>query len=98
MRLDLFLKKACIVPQRSLAKTACDAGRVQVNGRAAKASASLSAGDVVLLKLGERDLELRVLDLPQGNVAKRDAGRYYEVLREKRHDRIERVFEAADPD
>ncbi len=98
MRLDLFLKKTCVVPQRSLAKTACDAGRVLVNGRAAKASASLSAGDIVLLQFGGRDLELRVLDLPHGNIAKRDAGRYFEVLREERHDRIGRVFEAADPD
>lgn len=98
MRLDLFLKKTCIVPQRSLAKTACDAGRVQVNGRAAKASATLSPGDIVLLQFGGRDLELRVLDLPHGNVAKRDAGRYYEVQREVHRDEIDRIFEVTDPD
>jgi len=98
MRLDLFLKKTCIVPQRSLAKTACDAGRVLVNGRAAKASASLEPGDVVLLQFGGRDLEVRVLDLPQGNVAKRDTARYFEVLREERRDRVDRVFGTTDPD
>jgi len=97
MRLDLFLKKTCIVPQRSLAKTACDAGRVQVNGRAAKAASEVSAGDVLRLQFGGRDLEVRVLDLPQGNVAKRDAGRYVEVLREERVDPIARTFGVQDP-
>ena len=98
MRLDLFLKKTCIVPQRSLAKTACDAGRVQANGRAAKASAEVSAGDVLRLQFGGRDLEVRVLDLPHGNVAKRDAGRSFEVLREVRLDPISRTFPTPDPD
>jgi ribosomal 50S subunit-recycling heat shock protein len=86
MRLDLYLKKTCIVAQRSVAKAACDAGRVQLNGRAAKASATLAPGDVLHLQCGGRALELRVLDLPHGNVAKRDSGRYVEILRETRQD------------
>jgi len=95
MRLDLFLKKTCIVPQRRLAKEICDGGAVQVNGRAAKAAQELRAGDVLRLLLPRRDLELRVLELPQGNVARRDAGRYVEVRRDVARDPVGTLFEGA---
>lgn len=92
MRLDLFLKKTCVLPQRSLAKEACDAGAVRVNGRAAKAGQEVRTGDVVRLQLAHRDLEVRVLDVPHGNVAKRDAGRYVETLRDERLDNVSLLF------
>ena len=96
MRLDLFLKKTCVVPQRSLAKEICDAGAVHVNGRAAKAGHEVREGDVLALRLPERHLELRVLEVPYGNVERRDAGRYVETLRDVRTDRVAGLFEGGD--
>ena len=93
MRLDLFLKKTCVVKSRAAAKAVCDGGAATVNGRAAKSSQELRAGDVVRLQFVQHDLELRVLDLPHGNVAKRDAGKYFEILRDDAVTRVDRVFE-----
>ena len=92
MRLDLFLKKTCVLPQRSLAKEACDTGAVLVNGRAAKAGQDVRAGDIVRLQLAHRDLEVRILDVPRGNVAKREAGRYVETLRDEHRDTVSLLF------
>lgn len=97
MRLDLYLKKTCVVKSRAAAKAVCDAGAARVNGRVAKGSQELRAGDVVALRFVQRDLELRVLDLPHGNVAKRDAGKYFEVLRDEAATRVDRVLEGFDP-
>lgn len=83
MRLDLFLKKTCILAQRSAAREACDAGAVHVNGQPAKAAHAVKPGDRIALHLARRDLELCVLDIPAGNVAKRDAGRYVQILRDE---------------
>jgi ribosomal 50S subunit-recycling heat shock protein len=94
MRLDLFLKKTCIVRQRSAAKEICDAGAVRVNGQIVKAAHVVQQGDVVRLQLAGRDLELRVVEVPLGNVARRDAGRYVLVLRDDRTDRLGRVFDS----
>jgi ribosomal 50S subunit-recycling heat shock protein len=86
MRLDLFLKKTCVLSQRSVAKEICDAGAVQVNGVVAKASHLVDAGDRIELHLAHRDLELQVLEVPFGNVAKRDAARYVTIVRDERRD------------
>ena len=92
MRLDLFLKKTCVLSQRSLAKEACDSGAVRVNGRVAKAGQEVRSGDLVRLQFAHRDLEVRVLEVPHGNVAKRDAGRYVETLRDEPRDRVSLLF------
>jgi ribosomal 50S subunit-recycling heat shock protein len=94
MRLDLFLKKTCILRQRSVAKEVCDAGAARVNGQVVKAAHSVRAGDIVRLQLAGRDLELRVVEVPLGNVARRDAGRYIEILRDDRTDPYTDVFGA----
>lgn len=84
MRLDLFLKKTHLVPQRALAKELCDAGVVQVNARPAKPSQMVHPGDTIRVQLPRRDIEVRVLALPGGNVARRDVAAYIEVLRQGR--------------
>ncbi len=80
MRLDLYLKKTCVVRQRSLAKALCDAGAVRVNGQPAKPGTNLRPGDRVEVRWARRALVLRVLELPSGNVAKRDVPRYLEIV------------------
>jgi len=84
VRLDLFLHRVCVLKSRTLAKEACDRGKVTLNEEAAKGSRSVSPGDRIRLDLGVRILELEVTAVPEGPVAKKDAGRYYRVLAEER--------------
>ena len=83
MRLDLFLKRTCILRQRSAAREACDAGAVRVNGLPAKAGHTVRTGDRVTLHLARREVEIRILEVPAGNTPKRDARRYVEILRDE---------------
>lgn len=64
MRLDKFLQVSRLVRRRTLAHTLCAAGRVRVNGAAAKPSASIKLGDVITIARGERRLVAKVLALP----------------------------------
>ena len=47
MRLDKFLKVSRLIKRRTVANEACDAGRVMVNGKPAKASVNVKVGDVI---------------------------------------------------
>ncbi len=61
MRLDKFLKVSRLIRRRTTANEACDAGRVQVNGKVAKASVKVKEGDVIELDLGDRPVKVEVL-------------------------------------
>lgn len=79
MRIDLLLNKICLTKTRSIAKNACDKNLVQINGKTAKASQEVRAGDLIRLDLyGFRHL-LEVLEIPIGNVAKKDTTKYYKL-------------------
>ena len=80
MRIDLLLSKLCLTKTRSIAKTACDKGLVSLNGKTAKASAEVKAGDLIRFQLYGYDHELRLERLPMGNVPKKDTGDYYTLL------------------
>jgi ribosomal 50S subunit-recycling heat shock protein len=86
MRLDVFLHKVCVLPSRTLAKEACDRGKVILNGEPAKASREIGTGDVIRLDLGVRVLELEVTGVPGGQVSRKGAHEFYRVLAEKRLD------------
>ena len=47
MRLDKFLKVSRLIKRRTIANEACDAGRVLVNGKVAKASTTVKQGDEI---------------------------------------------------
>jgi len=79
MRIDKFLKISRIIKRRTVAKEACDAGRVSVNGRVAKAGTDVGAGDVIEIRFGEKTLTARVLTVRE-TVRKEDAESLYEVL------------------
>lgn len=80
MRLDQFLKLSRLIKQRSVAKWACDAGRVEVLGRKAKAGTEVRVGDELTIGLRDRTLRVRVLEIPTGNVSKGRAPTLYELL------------------
>ena len=83
MRLDRFLKISRLIKQRSVAKWACDAGRVSVLGRKAKAGTTVRPGDELIINLRDRTLVVRVLEVPAGNVSKDWAPRLYEIVEER---------------
>lgn len=63
MRLDKFLKVSRLIKRRTVANEACDAGRVMVNGRPAKASTTVKAGDEIEILFGQKSVKVRVLDI-----------------------------------
>ncbi|MDR2611180.1 MAG: RNA-binding S4 domain-containing protein [Clostridiales Family XIII bacterium] len=83
MRVDKFLKVSRIVKRRTVAKEACDAGRVSVNGRTAKAGNEVAAGDEVAVRFGTSALRVRVVSVAE-NVRKEDAADMYEILSRER--------------
>lgn len=80
MRIDMLLNKLCLTKTRSIAKQACDKNLVWINGKPAKASHEIKAGDHVRFHLYGFRHELEILQIPLGNVAKQDATKYYTML------------------
>lgn len=79
MRLDKYLKVSRLIKRRTVANEACDAGKVLVNDKPARASYDVKIGDVIEITLGARQLRARVIAV-QETVAKNDAAMLYEVL------------------
>lgn len=79
MRLDKYLKVSRIIKRRTVANEACDAGRIIVNGKAARASYDVKVGDVIEVTLGARLLKVRVTDVKE-YTKKDDAAMLYEVI------------------
>ncbi len=79
MRLDKYLKVSRLIKRRTVANEACDAGRVTINGRPAKASADVKAGDVIEIRFGDKEVRVKVLQV-QETVRKDDAADLFEYL------------------
>lgn len=63
MRLDKFLKISRLIKRRTVANEACDAGRVMVNGKVAKASVNVKIGDIIEIQFGEKTVKVEVLEI-----------------------------------
>ncbi|HOC07997.1 MAG: RNA-binding S4 domain-containing protein [Clostridiales bacterium] len=79
MRLDKFLKESRLIKRRTVAKEACDRGRILQNGKMAKAGSEVKPGDVLELAFGEKRVRVRVLDLIE-NAGKDRAREMYELM------------------
>lgn len=79
MRLDKYLKNSRIIKRRTVAKDACEQGRVEVNGKIAKPGLELKTGDIIQVTFGSNVLKVRVLAMPE-TVRKDDADSLYEVI------------------
>ena len=79
MRLDKFLKVSRLIKRRTVANEACDAGRVLVNGKSAKASLNVKEGDIIEIEFGTRTVKVEVLDV-QETVRKDEAKELYKYL------------------
>ena len=79
MRLDKYLKVSRLIKRRTVANEACDAGRVMINGKPAKASAAVKAGDVLDIQFGTRTVRAEILNV-QETVKKEEAQEMYRLL------------------
>lgn len=79
MRLDKYLKITRIIKRRTVANEACDAGKVFVNNKPARASYDVKIGDVIEINMGQKPLKVKVLSISD-YVKKEDASDHYQVI------------------
>ena len=79
MRLDKFLKVSRLIKRRTVANEACDAGRVKINDKVAKASVEVKVGDVIEIGFGMKDVKVEVLDV-QDTSRKEEAKELFRYL------------------
>ena len=79
MRLDKFLKVSRLIKRRTVANEACDAGRVLVNDKPAKASVKVKQGDIIEIQFGTRTVKVEVLDI-KDTTKKEEAGDVFKYL------------------
>jgi ribosomal 50S subunit-recycling heat shock protein len=82
MRLDKFLKLSRLIKRRTVAKDVSDQGRVWINGRDAKPSSTVKAGDELSIQFGQKKVTIRVEALTE-STRKEDAAGMYTLLREE---------------
>lgn len=81
MRLDKFLKTSRLIKRRTVANEACDALRILVNGKVAKASYNVKLGDEITVNFASRSVSVRVTDIKE-TTKKTEASGMYEVISE----------------
>ena len=79
MRLDKYLKVTRLIKRRSVANDACDAGRVSINGKPAKAGTEVKVGDKIAIGFGNKDVSVEVLDV-QETIHKEDVTSLYRYI------------------
>ena len=79
MRLDKFLKVSRLIKRRTVANEACDAGRVLINDKPAKASSAVKEGDILEIQFGTRNVRVEVLDVKE-TVRKEEADDLFRYL------------------
>lgn len=83
MRLDKFLKTSGLIKRRTVAKEACEGGRIKVNGRTARSAQEVHEKDVIQISLGRRVLEVEVVQVPAGQTRKEEMAGLYRILRQE---------------
>lgn len=83
MRLDKFLKVSRIIKRRPLAKTMSDDGRIEVNGRIAKAGTDVEVGDELKIRFGKRIVTYKILDLKE-HAKKEEAEQMIDLLSDEK--------------
>ena len=79
MRLDKYLKVTRLIKRRTVANEACDAGRIVVNGKVARASYDVKEGDVIEINLGQKPLKVKVVKVSE-YATKHTAAETYTVI------------------
>ncbi len=79
MRLDKYLKVSRLIKRRTVANEACDAGKIVVNGKPARASYDVKVGDIIEITLGARSVRVQVREVKE-TVRKEDADTMYTAV------------------
>lgn len=79
MRIDKFLKNSRLIKRRTVAKEACDQGRISINGKPAKAGTEVKVGDIIHIEFGSSSVSARVLELCE-SCKKEAATKMYEII------------------
>ncbi len=79
MRLDKYLKVSRIIKRRTIANEACDAGRVMVNNKVAKASTDVKPGDIIEISFGNKNVKVEIL-LVTDSTKKEDAKEMFKYV------------------
>jgi len=79
MRLDKYLKVSRLIKRRTVANEACDAGRVMINDKPAKASTNIKVGDIISISFGNKEVKVEVLDV-QETVKKDEAKELFRYI------------------
>lgn len=79
MRLDKYLKVSRLIKRRTVANEACDAGRVSVNGKTARASLEVKTGDIIEISFGNRLVKVEVTQVSEA-IKKEDAALLYKIV------------------
>ena len=83
MRIDKYLKVSRLIKRRTVAKDVCVGEKISINGRTAKPSADIKAGDLITIEMGSRILEVRVIATPN-SIKANEAQNLYELIRDER--------------
>ena len=79
MRLDKYLKVSRLIKRRTVANEACDAGRILVNDKVAKASVQVKPGDIIEIQFGNRNTKVEVVSVAE-TYKKEEARELYKEL------------------
>lgn len=79
MRLDKYLKVSRIIKRRTVANEACDAGRITVNGKVARASYDVKVNDIIEISFGNKNVKVAVTAVSE-TVRKDDAAQLYKII------------------
>lgn len=79
MRLDKYLKVSRLIKRRTVANEACDAGRVMINGKTAKASAEVREGDRIDIEFGNKQVAVMVTQIVE-STKKEDAKEMFKYI------------------
>lgn len=79
MRLDKYLKVSRIIKRRTVANDACDAGRIMINGKVAKASTNVKVGDRIDIEFGNKNVSVEVTQIVE-STKKEDAKEMFKYL------------------
>lgn len=79
MRIDKYLKASRIIKRRTVAKEACEQGKVSINGKTAKPGDEVKVGDIIVVSFGSGEMKVEILDIKE-SVGKDQADSLYKVL------------------
>lgn len=91
MRLDKFLKVSRLIKRRTLAKEVADQGRITINGKVAKASSDVKAGDELSIRFGQKVVTASV-EAVKDSAKKEDAASMFTIIKEERLEKVDPAF------